>query len=158
MKTMSPREVSKLTGVSTSTLRHYERVGLLPNVARTTSGYRRYDRDSLERVLLIQRALLIGFSLRDLRRVLAVRASGGAPCRTVRALVAERLRGLEGHIRELLGLRRELRALIADWDDRLAATPEGKRAHLLDGLGARPAIERQRLVPRTRQFPDSSRR
>jgi DNA-binding transcriptional MerR regulator len=70
---MGPREVARTTGVSTDTLRHYERKGLLPGVTRTTAGYRRYSAASVERVLLIQRALVVGFSLADLGRVLSVR-------------------------------------------------------------------------------------
>ena len=70
---MGPRDVARTTGVSTDTLRHYERKGLLPGVTRTAAGYRRYSAATVERVLLIQRALVVGFSLADLKRVLAVR-------------------------------------------------------------------------------------
>ena len=81
---MGPREVARTTGVSTDTLRHYERKGLLPGVTRTAAGYRRYSAATVERVLLIQRALVVGFSLADLKRVLGVRDRGGAPCQSVR--------------------------------------------------------------------------
>ena len=77
---MGPREAARATGVSTDTLRHYERKGLLPGVTRTAAGYRRYSAATVERVLLIQRALVVGFSLADLTRVLGVRDRGGAPC------------------------------------------------------------------------------
>jgi len=81
--TLGPREVARATGVSTDTLRHYERLGLLPAVHRTTSGYRRYAPAAVARVQMIQRALVMGFSLRDLKRVLpcATRAARRAdPC------------------------------------------------------------------------------
>ena len=42
---MGPRDVARITGVSTDTLRHYERKGLLPGVTRTAAGYRRYSAD-----------------------------------------------------------------------------------------------------------------
>ena len=64
---MGPRDVARTTGVSTDTLRHYERKGLLPGVTRTAAGYRRYSAATVERVLLIQRALVVGFSLADLK-------------------------------------------------------------------------------------------
>ena len=54
---MGPKEVARATGVSTDTLRHYERQGLLPRVGRTASGYREYPAETVQRVLLIQRAL-----------------------------------------------------------------------------------------------------
>ncbi len=113
-------------------------------LTRTAAGYRRYSAATVERVLLIQRALVVGFSLADLTRVLGVRDRGGAPCHSVRALVGERLELLNRRIDELLALRDELRLLMTDWDARLAKTPQGERAHLLETLGTRTVIERSR--------------
>ena len=133
---MGPRDAARATGVSTDTLRHYERLGLLPGIGRTAAGYRRYSAATVARVHVIQRALGIGFSLKDLKRVLTVRDAGGAPCRTVRALVGERLGELNQRLEELQDLRNHLTALVADWDRILAETPPGRRAHLLDALAA----------------------
>jgi DNA-binding transcriptional MerR regulator len=83
---MGPVDVARATGVSTDTLRHYERQGPLPGVTRTSAGYRRYSATAVQRVQLIQRALVVGFSLADLRRVLAARDKAGAPCASVREL------------------------------------------------------------------------
>jgi DNA-binding transcriptional MerR regulator len=141
---MGPRDVARATGVSTDTLRHYERKGLLPRATRTAAGYRRYPTATVERVLLIQRALVIGFSLADLKRVLATRDRGGAPCRSVRELVGHRLDALNVRIEELLALRDELSALLSNWDARLANTAPGQRAHLLETLGSTAVIERAR--------------
>ncbi len=143
-RVLGPRDVARATGVSTDTLRHYERKGLLPRAPRTAAGYRRYAPATVDRVLLIQRALIVGFSLADLRRVLAMRDGGGSPCRGVRELVGRRLDALERRIEELLALRDELRNLVADWDRRLAETAPGERAHLLETLGSKAAIERAR--------------
>ena len=140
---LNPAELARLTNVSTDTLRHYERKGLIARPVRTRSGYRRYAPETVARVLLIQRALAVGFSLADLVRVLAERDKGGAPCRSVHALVTSRLADLDRRIDELQMLRRELSRLIQEWEARLAATPHGTQARLLDTLD-RPAIERIR--------------
>ncbi len=142
--TLSAKAAARATGVSTDTLRHYERRGLLPRVHRTASGHRRYSPVAIERVLLIQRALVVGFALDDLGRVLSLRDRGGAPCQKVRALVAERLDALERQVEDLVALRDDLRTVLADWDDILAKTPSGKPAHLLDMLGTRSEVERAR--------------
>jgi DNA-binding transcriptional MerR regulator len=139
---MGPRDVARATGVSTDTLRHYERKGLLPKVTRTASGYRRYPPATVQRVRLIQRALVVGFSLRDLQRVLGLRDRGGAPCRSVRDLVGQRLEALNRQIDELIRLREELRVLLGEWDATLARTARGERAHLLETLGSKPGVER----------------
>ena len=138
---MGPREVARATGVSTDTLRHYERHGLLPRAARSASGYRQYSTATVQRVLLIQRALVVGFSLADVKRVLTVRDGGGAPCRSVRELIDDRLHALDRRIEELLALREELRGILTEWDERLARTPNGEQAHLLESLGTKPQIE-----------------
>jgi hypothetical protein len=57
---------------------------------------------------------------------------------------------LNQRIEELLALRDELCSLVADWDERLAATPQGARAHLLETLGDRAVIERTRHTRRDR--------
>jgi DNA-binding transcriptional MerR regulator len=58
----------------------YERIGVLPCATRTESGYRVYPPTAVERVNVVQRALLVGFSLAELAEVLKARDSGGAPC------------------------------------------------------------------------------
>jgi len=142
--TLSPSQVARATGVSADTLRFYERRGLLPNPLRTDAGYRRYPGSTIRRVELIQRALVIGFSLDELRQVLDERDRGGAPCRKVLGLLKDRLAALEERVNQLTALKGELVALVSDWERQLAATPAGQPAKLLEGLGQRPAVEEGR--------------
>ncbi len=137
---LSPRDVARLTGVSTDTLRHYEARGVLPAPARSPAGYRRYPPDTVARVQLIQRALRIGFSIEDLTTVYRQRDRGGVPCQRVHRLVAERLEQLDREIAELAGLRQELSMLLEQWTSRLAVTPQGRQARLLDMLADRPSL------------------
>ena len=126
--------LAKLTGVSTDTLRHYERLGLLAKPPRTTAGYRLYPPSTLDRVKLIRRAMSVGFSLDELTRILKNRDRGGAPCQHVRQLAAEKLTSLEQQIEDLQILRDQMRAMLHDWDMRLARTPDGHKALLLESL------------------------
>jgi DNA-binding transcriptional MerR regulator len=155
---MGPSAAARATGVSTDTLRHYERLGLVRGVTRSANGYRRYSDDAVRRVLLIQRALVVGFSLEDLQRVLALRDRGGAPCRGVRSLVADKLDALDARLAELQDLRDDLRRLLKTWDRALAETPPGQPAHLLESLGSRPPIERARKIRTTRAATSQERR
>ena len=139
---LSPSALARLTGVSTDTLRHYERKGVLGIPARSGGGYRQYPPDAVAHVRLVQRALAIGFTLTDLAAVLSERHRGGTPCHTVRTLVAERLAELETRLRDLTELRDELRILLREWDRRLARIPAGTQARLLDVLADRPAVDR----------------
>jgi MerR family copper efflux transcriptional regulator len=132
-------EVAKAAGVSTDTLRHYERKGVLPRPRRAANGYRQYPPEALARVLLVRRALSVGFTLDELARVLSARDRGAAPCREVRELAAVKLTEIEERIALLTELRGELRATLEEWDKLLARTSDGGRAGLLESLAARVA-------------------
>ncbi len=127
-------ELARLTGVSTDTLRHYERKGVLAAPRRAMNSYREYPKAALERVQLVRRALAVGFTLDELAIVLNVREHGGAPCKEVRELAAAKLADVETRLREMLALRATLRTLLKDWDARLSRTSTGQRAGLLETL------------------------
>ena len=137
-------ELARAAGVSTDTLRHYERKGVLQKPRRSANGYREYPPDALERVLLVRRALAYGFTLDELARVLRARERGSAPCREVRALAAAKLSDVEARLGELTALRDELRSTLTDWDSRLSKTEGGARAGLLESLADSDSPERKR--------------
>lgn len=128
---ISSGELARICGVSPDTIRHYERVGVLPAAVRGENRYRRFPPESVERVRLIRRALAIGFSLEELTRILRQRDRGEAPCRGVRALAGEKLVELDRRIEELIAMRRELAAILDEWDGQLGATADGQKAFLL---------------------------
>jgi DNA-binding transcriptional MerR regulator len=134
-------KLARRCGLSTDTLRHYERKGLL-RAGRSANGYREYPPHSTGRIRLVQNALSVGFTLDELSRLLNIREEGGAPCREVRELAAVKLKVLDEQMRGLAALRSELRKMIEQWDTRLAATRKGDRAHLLDMLQAMPEIRK----------------
>jgi DNA-binding transcriptional MerR regulator len=136
---MKSGQLARECGVSTDTLRHYERIGVLPRPKRTASGYREYPAEAGKRVLLVRRALEIGFTLEELAGILKVRDSGGAPCREVRALAVTKLEQLICRIHDLCDLRDHMRNVLDNWDKRLSETPRGARAGLLEALMTLPS-------------------
>ena len=126
--------LAREAGVSTDTLRHYERRGLLARPRRLSNGYREYGPDALPRVRLIQRALSVGFTLDELGRILKARARGAPPCRQVRALAADRLAEIDERIEDLEAFRDALRETLRVWDERLSRVGDGEAAHLLETL------------------------
>ena len=131
---MQSGELSRLAGISTDTLRHYERLGVLSKPPRTNGGYRDYPANSLDRVPLIQSALKVGFSLPKLATILSMRDRGEVPCHRVRAIAEQKLQDVKEQINHLLGMRDQLERIIKDWDARLARTGRGKPARLLESL------------------------
>lgn len=131
---MRSGELAKLAGVSSDTLRHYERKGVLAAPRRLANGYRAYTMQTLERVRLIRRALAVGFTLDELALIFKERGRGRAPCRQVREMAAAKLVEVETRLSEMLRLRDELRATLRAWDAKLAKTRDGEPATLLEAL------------------------
>jgi DNA-binding transcriptional MerR regulator len=130
-------ELARATGVSTDSLRHYERRGLLAPPRRLASGYRAYPEKAVERVRLIQNALSIGFTLDELSKFLRDRAAGRAPCRTVRAVAGRKLAEVERQIEELARFRDDLRRTLAEWEERIANRAGDEPLRLLESLAPR---------------------
>jgi DNA-binding transcriptional MerR regulator len=134
-------ELAKLAGVSKDTLRHYERIGVLPQAHRTDSRYRRYPADSVRRVLIVRAALELGFSLPELAEIFALRDSGHAPCDDVRRIAIKRLAAVEKQLESLITLRDHIKTLLQEWDGRLTGRKPGELAHLLETLVPAPPAQ-----------------
>jgi len=113
-----------LADIEPKTLRYYDRVGLVRPTKRTPSGYRVYGEDAVERLRFIRRAKALRMSLTDIRRILAVRDEGAAPCQHVLALVGQNLATVETQIAQLARLRTDLRRLQRLLKDKVPAGAE----------------------------------
>ena len=145
-------QLAHLAGLSPDSLRHYERVGVLPRPQRTPAGYRLYPPGALERVRMIRRALSVGFALAELARIFRVRERGEVPCRHVRALGEKKLADVEQRLRELTALRAQLRSILRDWDRRLARNPKNRLVGLLEALPESPSPTTTKIIRRKRRF------
>lgn len=133
---MRSGELARLTGISTDTLRHYERLELLPTPPRTNGGYRDYPPHSLERVVLIRRALSVGFSLPELTTILKMRDGGAVPCRRVQAMAESKLERVKQQIQNLVEMRDQLEEMLKHWNIKLARTRRGTTSATVRGLAA----------------------
>jgi len=126
--------LARETGVSVDTIRHYEKLGLLPLAARTEGGYRLFPAGTVRRLEMIRSALSAGFSLAELATIFSERDGNGAPCREVARLGAEKVAVLDRQIVTLTVLRDWLAGTVAAWDERLKSLPDQTRGHLLESL------------------------
>ncbi len=138
---MRSGELANMTGVSTDTLRHYEKMRVLPLPRRSSAGYRLYPPEAADRVRLVRRAMTLGFSLEELSKILMVRDRGGSPCRQVQALAVQKLVELDRQIEDLVALRGQMKTILAQWQTQLNGTPEGQPARLLETLILPPSGE-----------------
>ena len=133
-KTLHSGSLANATGVSPDTIRYYERIGILPRAARTQSGYRIYPEAAVERVLVVQKALRVGFSLAELAEVLKARDAGGVPCGRVYQLAEQKLRGIEGNIAILRRTAKYLKMMLRDWEQKMQRSGPKQQARLLHSL------------------------
>src|SRR5690242_4979200 len=101
-------EAAAAAAVNIQTLRFYERVGLLPRPARRDSGYREYDAHAVRRVRFIRRAQELGFTLAEIRDLLALREQSETACEQVEARASATLDRIGEKIRDLESMRSAL--------------------------------------------------
>ncbi len=99
-------------GLTADTLRYYEKIGLLPRIARQDSGVRLYNDQDLSRLRFIQRAQKMDFTLAEIAELLKMREAPHKARARVRALTARKLAEVETRLAELKSLRNELALLL----------------------------------------------
>ena len=105
-------DLARATGTTVETIRYYERSGLMPAPPRTSGNYRAYGRDHLGRLSFIRRARGLGFSIEQVRALLALSDQGDRSCEAVDVIAREHLSEVERKLADLAALRRELTALL----------------------------------------------
>lgn len=123
-------ELARRAGVPVSTVRYYERRGLLQPEGRSGGNYRVYGTAELARLLFIRAAQRSGFRLEDIRHLLELREGTADPCGEVQTILEQRLQAVGRELDELGRIQRVLRDALA-WCHR--ADSEG-RCVVLDDL------------------------
>jgi DNA-binding transcriptional MerR regulator len=106
-------ELAQSAGVGIDTVRYYERQGLLPLPTRQASGYRRYDTGDVARLRFVRRAKGLGFTLSEIRELLALSGRREDDMGTLKAAATAKLADVETRLAELARIRDGLEALIA---------------------------------------------
>lgn len=108
---MNIGQLARLAGVPIDTVRYYERQQLLPLPARSAAGYRRYQDEDVLRLNFIRRAKALGFTLEEIKDLLAISASRDDMAQ-VKAAASAKLALVEERIAELQRVREALRGLV----------------------------------------------
>jgi DNA-binding transcriptional MerR regulator len=142
-------EVATQSGIGIEALRFYERSGLLDRPGRTQSGYRVYDAAVIQRLDFIKRAQVLGFSLDEIKRIIADKQAGRSPCLEVREIVRHRLEELDERMKEMRRYRRELGAALAQWEE--TGELDGHVCGLIEGTEIEDSNPTPRGLSRTRR-------
>ena len=123
-------QLARAADVPTSTVRYYERRGLLRPDSRSKGNYRIFGTDALERLRFVRSAQAAGFTLSDITALMEFRDGDAAPCKEVQDLIAARLGKVVEQIKHLKVVDRMLR----EWMKVCREAERSGRCGVLEGL------------------------
>ena len=129
---MTIGRLAKAGSVPASTIRYYERAGLLEASGRTEGNYRVYGPGELERLRFIRAAQAVGFTLVDISELLNFRDGEEDPCGDVQEIIGDRLGELDQRLKDLKRLKTVLNAYLK----RCRADNEDGHCEVIDDLTA----------------------
>ncbi len=102
-------ELAKRTALSIDAIRFYERRKLLPPAFRSTGRFRLYTTEDIECLRFVQRMQRLGFSLEEIKQLMAIRADKAHACAAVRQFLKTKLNGVTAKVQEFQQLETELK-------------------------------------------------
>jgi len=112
---LSIGELAKQMSINPKTIRYYEDIKLLPRPKRGSNNYRVYSKDTLNRLHFIRKTKSLGFTLKEIKKVLSISDRGNDPCEHIGELLKLRIVDLERKLKELKELRTKLKKLEKEW-------------------------------------------
>ncbi|MDE3063976.1 MAG: helix-turn-helix domain-containing protein [Acidobacteriota bacterium] len=125
------------TGTNAPTIRYYEEIGLLRPADRDAGGQRAYGEQDVKRLTFIRRCREFGFSIEQVRSLVALVQDRERSCMDARNVAQEHLLAVRAKLNELKGLERSIAGFIATCDASCAGGP-GPDCAILEDL-ARPS-------------------
>ncbi len=135
METLTIGKVAEQGQVTAQTIRYYERQGLLEAPPRTEGGFRLYTAKTVQRIRFIRRAKELGFTLREIGELLALRTDPNPRCAEVCAKAEEKIAEVDEKIEELTRIRENLAGLLSDCAKRRSMVAE---CAVLEGIERKP--------------------
>ena len=114
MERLTIGEVAKQAQVRIETLRYYERMGLVASPPRNQSNYRLYPLETVRRVQFIKRVQELGFSLKEIMELLALRATPETPSADIRRRALDKITAIEEKIQPLNAMKHALAKLVEE--------------------------------------------
>ncbi|MBY0451210.1 MAG: MerR family transcriptional regulator [Cyanobacteria bacterium] len=111
MKELTTGQLAKQSHVNVETLRYYEREGLLPEPSRSESGRRSFSPDMVARIRFIKRAQELGFTLKEIKELLSLRADPSVTCADVMEQIQEKIQEIDQKVNHLLAIKKALEHL-----------------------------------------------
>jgi len=111
MESLTIGKVARLAEVGVEAIRFYQREGLIEEPSRRESGYRQYPKETIQRLRFIKRAKDLGFTLREIKELLALRLDPETTFGDVRRRAEAKIDGIKEKIRLLQKMQEALAKL-----------------------------------------------
>ncbi len=122
MENFTIGKLAKMTDTSIDTIRYYERIGLLPEPKRKSSGYRLFNEIDTKKVNFIKKAKTLGFSLKEIKELLLLKVDSKTSCDEIRKSAQNKLLFVEQKMYELGHVKEALKRLINQCEKKLPTT------------------------------------
>ena len=106
-------ELAKAAQVSAKTIRYYEDISLFPAPARDKNGYRKYTQNDVNTLILIRRCRELNISVKEIKRIVAIKDQPTASCAEIDHIIQEQLRKIQQTQTELALLADSLQSIVA---------------------------------------------
>ena len=114
VRDLSIGELDDRAGCTVQIMRHYEKIGLLPETRRTSGNWRIYSEDQASRLVFIRHSRELGFSLDDIRQLLSFSDQPDQSCEKVDAIAREHLHGVQERLSRLRSMEKELKRMVQE--------------------------------------------
>ncbi len=139
---MQVKELAQQSGVSTDTVRYYLRVGLIQPVTQQQNGYRLFDSEDVSKLRFIRIAKTLGFTLKEIQKILHHAEEGESPCSDVRQMMEHRIQENRLKIEEMLKLQTRMEMALSQWQQMPDKIPEGNHVcHLIESVAKKPIFQ-----------------
>lgn len=141
--------VARRFNVSSDTIRHYTKLGLLAPERDAANGYRQYCSKDEQRLRFLLSAKKLGFSLKEIRQILDMAAHGNTPCPLVRRLIEQRLEAVRQQMRDAQTLLKRMESASSTWNDLPDGHPSGDSiCHLIENWDS-PSVADEHTARKT---------
>jgi DNA-binding transcriptional MerR regulator len=131
--------LAQRTGTNASTIRYYEGIGLLRPADRQASGQRTYGAEDVKRLTFVRRCRDFGFSIEDVRSLVALVQERDRSCMDARDIAEKHLSAVRARIKELRALEYGILGFVVSCDTSCAGGP-GPDCIILDDLSKEPSV------------------
>jgi len=146
---MMTSELAKHVGVTAETVRFYTRKGLLSATKLPTNGYKTYNAEAIARLKFIRQAKNVGFSLKEIEKIIVLSELGSSPCSKVREMLAKKISETKQNIKSMNQHLSMMEGSLSGRADKPDMVPDGKAIcclieHWSNNYESRPLKENEK--------------